>query len=75
MERLKVKWRKNKMEKKLDFEASLKRLEEIVNKISSGKITLDESLALYQEGQDIIKSLELQLKEAEDKVEKIVEIE
>ena len=52
------------MEKKLDFESSLKRLEEIVNKISSGKISLDESLALYKEGQEIIKNLETQLNEA-----------
>ena len=63
------------MEKKLDFESSLKRLEEIVNKISAGKISLDESLALYKEGQEIIKDLEKQLKEAEDKVEKVIEIE
>ena len=63
------------MEKKLDFESSLKRLEEIVNKISSGKVSLDESLLLYKEGQDIIKNLETQLKEAEDKVEKVIEID
>ena len=63
------------MEKKLDFESSLKRLEEIVNKISSGKVSLDESLLLYKEGQEIIKNLETQLKEAEDKVEKVIEVE
>ena len=63
------------MEKKLDFESSLKRLEEIVNKISSGKISLDESLALYKEGQEIIKNLETQLNEAEEKVEKVIEID
>ena len=62
------------MEKKLDFESSLKRLEEIVNKISSGKISLDESLSLYKEGQEIIKNLETQLNEAEEKVEKVIEI-
>ena len=63
------------MEKKFDFENGLKRLEEIVNKISSGKISLDESLLLYKEGQEIIKSLEEQLKEAEEKVEKVIEID
>ncbi|MBR0295353.1 MAG: exodeoxyribonuclease VII small subunit [Bacilli bacterium] len=65
----------NKMKKKLEFEDALKRLEEIVDKISNGNSSLDESLALYQEGQDIIKTLETLLKEAEDKVEKVVEIE
>lgn len=63
------------MKKKLEFEDALKRLEEIVDKISNGNSSLDESLALYQEGQDIIKTLETLLKEAEDKVEKVVEIE
>lgn len=63
------------MEKKLDFESSLKRLEEIVSKISSGKVSLDESLLLYKEGQEIIKNLETQLKEAEEKVEKVIEID
>lgn len=75
MEKSKVEWRMNKMKKKLEFEDALKRLEEIVDKISNGNISLDESLALYQEGQDIIKALETLLKEAEDKVEKVIEIE
>ena len=75
MEKSKVEWRMNKMKKKLEFEDALKRLEEIVDKISNGNSSLDESLALYQEGQDIIKTLETLLKEAEDKVEKVVEIE
>lgn len=75
MEKSKVEWRMNKMKKKLEFEDALKRLEEIVDKISNGNISLDESLALYQEGQEIIKALETLLKEAEDKVEKVIEIE
>ena len=63
------------MEKKLDFESSLKRLEEIVTKISNGKTSLDESLLLYKEGEEIIKDLEKQLKDAEEKVEKVIEVE
>ena len=60
------------MEKQLDFEKSLNRLNEIVDKINSD-IPLDESLALYQEGKALIKELEEALKAAEEKVEKIIE--
>ena len=61
------------MEEKLDFEKEMKRLDEIVNKISSQNVSLDESLALYQEGQAIIKKLEKGLEEAQNKVEKVIE--
>ena len=61
------------MDEKLDFEKEMKRLDEIVSKISSQNVSLDESLALYQEGQMIIKSLEKALEEAKDKVEKVIE--
>ena len=55
------------MEEKLDFEKEMKRLDEIVNKISSQNVSLDESLVLYQEGQAIIKKLEKGLEEAQNK--------
>ena len=61
------------MEEKLDFEKEMKRLDEIVNKISSQNVSLDESLTLYQEGQAIIKKLEKGLEEAQNKVEKVIE--
>ena len=61
------------MPEKIDFEKEMKRLDEIVNKISSQDLPLDECLALYQEGQKIIKSLEDALKEANEKVEKIID--
>ncbi len=60
-------------EEKFDFEKSLKRLEQIADQISSGDLSLDESLALYKEGQELIKKLETALKEAEEKVEQIIE--
>ena len=62
------------MEKNIDFEQSLKRLEEITNKVSKGDLSLDESLALYQEGKKLIEELQAALKEAEEKVEKIIKI-
>lgn len=68
------KWRKNKMnEERIDFEKEMKKLDEIVAKISSQNLPLDECLALYQEGQKIIKNLETALESAKEKVEKVIE--
>lgn len=61
-------------EKKMDFQSASKRLEEIVNLITSETLPLQESLKLYEEGQQIIKLLTEELNEAEKKVEKIVDI-
>ena len=60
-------------EEKIDFEKEMKRLDEIANKISSQDLPLDECLALYQEGQRIIKTLETALETAKEKVEKVIE--
>ena len=61
------------MPEKIDFEKEMKRLDEIVDKISSQDLPLDECLALYQEGQKIIKNLENALEEAKEKVEKVID--
>ena len=59
---------------KLDFESELKRLEEISNKMEDKAISLDESIALYEEGVKITKRLEEALKEAKEKVEAVIEV-
>lgn len=58
-------------EEKIEFEKSLKRLEEIVSKVENETLPLDESLKLYEEGKKLIVSLEKTLKEAERKVEEL----
>lgn len=58
----------------INFEKELKRLNEIVSKIQDNELPLDESVKLYEEGNSIIKKLEKALKDAEEKVEKIVDI-
>jgi len=62
-------------DKKMDFAKEIARLDKIVEEVSSKTLPLDESLKLYEEGVKIIKHLEKALKEAEEKVEKIVNIE
>ena len=63
------------MEKKIDFETSLKRLDEIIQTVSSKALSLDESVALYEEGQKIIIDLEAEISKAQEKLENIVTIE
>jgi exodeoxyribonuclease VII small subunit len=56
---------------KLTFEEDLARLTEIVNLLEEGPETLDEMLALYEEGVGITRRLEKTLDEAETKVKSL----
>lgn len=60
------------MEKKIEFEKELQRLDEIIAKISQNSDDLDESLSLYEEGKDIVKRLSAAIDEAKDKIEKVI---
>ena len=62
------------MDKEIDFEKMIKRLEEINEKMNDKNISLDTSISLYEEGMKISKELEKALKEAEEKVEKVIEV-
>ena len=62
------------MSDKIDFKKNIERLDEIVNLISNKALSLEESLKLYEEGQQIIKLLSEELKKAEEKVENVVDI-
>ena len=52
----------------LSFEDAMKRLEEIAGKLENGKATLDESLALYEEGIALVRLCNDQLTNAEQKL-------
>ncbi len=54
--------------KEMSFEEKLKRLEEVVAKIEGEELPLQETLSLYKEGKTLIKELQKELKEAEEKV-------
>ena len=54
------------------FEAALKQLEEIVGKLEKGELTLEESLALYEEGIRLSRLCHAKLEEAEGKIEMLV---
>jgi exodeoxyribonuclease VII small subunit len=56
----------------LTFEQALKALEEIVQQLESGRIDLDQSIALYTRGTLLRRHCEQKLAAAGEKVEKIV---
>lgn len=56
----------------LSFEDALKRLENIVHRLESGEATLEESIALYEEGAQLRGQCEARLKSAQEKIDKIV---
>ncbi|HCU24739.1 MAG TPA: exodeoxyribonuclease VII small subunit [Deltaproteobacteria bacterium] len=55
------------------FEAALKKLEEIVEKLEEPDIPLDKSLQLFEEGIQQARFCETRLTEAEGKVEKLIQ--
>ena len=59
-------------EKEVKFEEKLKELETIVNELESGEIDLDSSIEKYTEAMKLVKACDEKLKNAEEKVNKIV---
>ena len=55
-------------DKILNFEESMKSLEKIVEKLEVGNQSLEQSLNLFEEGVEISKKLNEHLKDAEKKV-------
>ncbi len=56
----------------LSFEAALKELEDIVGRLEQGEVDLEDSIALYERGQQLKAHCEARLKAAEGRLEKIV---
>ena len=55
--------------KEIRFESAVKRLEEIVNKLEAGDLSLDDSIKLFEEGVKLYQICLKRLDEAEKKVE------
>ena len=56
----------------LSFEEALKALEEIVGRLESGRVELEESITIYERGAALKAHCEKKLKDAEARIEKIV---
>jgi exodeoxyribonuclease VII small subunit len=55
----------------MNFETALAELEDIVEKLESGKVDLEASIAIYERGEALKKHCERLLKDAESRIEKI----
>lgn len=55
--------------KKPDFERSLARLEEVVRRLESPQLSLDEAMKFFEEGVELSRECQKQLEEAEGRVE------
>ena len=58
--------------KKLTFEESMARLEEIVSALVQNDAPLDQTVAMFEEGLKLVKSCDASLKQFESKVNEIV---
>lgn len=54
------------------FEVSLKQLEEIVEKLEKGDLSLEESIRLFEEGVALSNSCKVELESAEGKVQVLI---
>lgn len=54
--------------KKLDFEGSMSRLEEIISLLEKGDAPLEQAMTLFEEGAKLLRECTKQLDEAEQKV-------
>ena len=57
---------------KQNFEGSMKRLEEIVEQLDSGNLSLDESLKIFEEGIELSNFCSEKLKQAEKRIKTLV---
>ena len=55
----------------LDFESSLKKLEEIIKQLEGGNLSLENALVLYKEGSELSESCQKQIENAKLVVEEI----
>ena len=62
-----------KEDKKIDFESSLKELESIVEKLEDENINLEDSVKSFEEGINLVKSCQEELKSAELKIQKLLD--
>lgn len=56
----------------MSFEKKLTRLEEIVQKMETGELSLEDSLKLFEEGVKLTRECNKELNEAEQKVQLLV---
>ena len=61
-----------KKDKQIQFEEAFKRLEDIVTKLESGDLSLEESMTLFEEGITLTKKCKSRLEAAEQKIQLLI---
>ena len=59
----------------ITFEAAMARLEELVSKIEAGGLTLDETLACYEEAMRLVRFCNTKIDDAEQRIRLLVTAE
>jgi exodeoxyribonuclease VII small subunit len=60
---------------KFDFEKAIEKLEELIDDLESGKLGLDESIKVFEEGVELAKKCHKKLTEAETRVKQLIKNE
>ena len=58
----------------MDFEKKIKELEEIVEKLGSGELSLQDSLKFFEKGIRLSRECSKQLDKSEEKVQQLIDI-
>ena len=61
------------MEEKLTYEQAYTELEELVKKMETGGLTLEESIKAYERGTELVKLCEAELSRYEEVIKKLTE--
>lgn len=56
----------------MNFEDALRALEDVVRRLESGEVPLDDSITLYERGEQLRKHCQARLDAAQARIEKIV---
>ena len=59
--------------KKINFEASLEQLEQLVDQMEDGELSLEESLKAFEQGVKLTRDCQQALQDAEQKVQLLME--
>lgn len=60
------------MSEELSFEKAFERLEKILETMNTGKVSLEESLKLFEEAESLMKLCSNRLNQAEQKIEQLI---
>lgn len=63
---------KEEKDEKLNFEKTLKNLEEIIQELEKGELNLDESIQKYEQGMKLAKDCNDFLENAEKRITKLI---